>query len=313
VAGAAAGSGDHDVGLGPPVDRQRGWATAGLVGIALVWGATFSAVKDAVESMPSTDFLAIRFTLAAAAMIVLRPSSLRRVHRATVGHGVGLGVLLAAAYLAQTVALESISAGTAGVLTALLVLLAPLVGAITVRTPVPARVWAALVLGGAGLAVLATRSGGLGTGEGLTVLAAAVLAGHLVALAAVAERHDLWALTMVQLVTAATVLAVLAAPAGITAPPDASVWRDVLVASVLAIAIALLVQIWAQRRLPPTRVGLLLASEPVFAVLLAWTLAGEVVTWQVAAAGALVVAAVLIVELSANGERRAEAAAAPQP
>ena len=312
MAGAAADFGGHEVGLGPPVDRHQRWAVVALLAVALVWGATYTAVKDAVESMPATDFLAIRFTLAAAVMIALRPSSLRRVHRVTVRHGVGLGILLGAGYLAQTVGLESISAGTSGVLTALLVVFAPLVGAATIRSPLSGRVWLALALGGLGLGVLATSTGGLGAGEWLTVLAAAVLAGHLVALAVVSEVHDLWALTVVQLVTAATLLAVLATPGGITAPPDAAVWGDVLVASVLAIAVALLVQMWAQRRLSPARIGVLLATEPVFAIVAAWWLADEVVTWQLAAAGALVVAAVVTIELRQPGERHAGLVAAPE-
>ena len=157
------------------------------------------------------------------------------------------------------------------------------------------------------MAVIATSAGGLGAGEWLTMLAAAVLAGHLVALAAVSELHDLWALTVVQLVTAATILAVLAAPGGITAPPDAAVWADVLVASVLAIAVALLVQTWAQRRLAPARVGVLLATEPVFAVLVAVWVADQVLTWQLVAGAALVVAAVLTIELRQPRERPAGA------
>ena len=91
----------------------------GLLAVALVWGATFSAVKDAVESMPTTDFLAIRFTLAAAVLIALRPSSLGRRAAADRAATVSaLGVLLGAGYLAQTVGLESIAAAASGVLTA---------------------------------------------------------------------------------------------------------------------------------------------------------------------------------------------------
>ena len=227
VAGAAADPRDHEVGLGPPVDRQRGWAVAGLIGTALVWGATFSAVKHAVTAMPATDFLAIRFTLAAVVMLALRPGSLRRVHRRTLRHGIPLGILLALAYLAQTTGLERTTPAVSGVLTGVLVVLVPFVAAAILRTPLPRLVWGALATAAIGVAVLASRGAGLGTGEGLTLVAALVLAGHLVALAVSSEAHDLWALTVVQLLTAATVFAVLAAPGGIVAPPDLGVWGDV--------------------------------------------------------------------------------------
>ena len=300
MAGAAAAARDHEIGLGPPVDRQRGRATAGLLGIALVWGASYTAVADAVEKMPATDFLAIRFTLAAVIMVALRPGSLRRIHRATMRHGIGLGVGLGAAYLAVTVGLERTTPAVAGVLTGLLVVIAALVAAATVRTPISGGTWVSLGIGSLGLAAIALREPGLGVGEGLILLGTLVLAGHLVALAVCSEQHDLWALTVVQLLAAATVLAVVAAPGGITTPPDLAVWGTVLLTAVLATAVAYVVQTWAQRRLSPARVGVLLATEPVFAVLVAVWLADEVVTWHLIVGGALVVEAVVLAETDAG-------------
>lgn len=297
MAEAAAGPLDHDVGLGPPVDRQRGLAIAGLLGVSVVWGSTFSAVKHAVEAMPTPDFLATRFTIAAAIMLALRPGSLRHVHRVTLRHGVPLGLLLGAAYLAQTLGLEGSTAAVAGILTGVLVVIAPFVAAPIVRTRITARVWAALLLGGVAVGVLAVGQAGLRAGEGLVLLGAALLAVHLVGFAACAEVHDLWTLTVVQLLTAATLLAAIAAPDGITAPRDAGVWGAVLLAAVLATAVAFMVQTWAQRRLSPTRVGALLATEPVFAVAVAVWLAGDVLTWQLALAGGLVVTAMVLAEL----------------
>jgi drug/metabolite transporter (DMT)-like permease len=300
VAGAAAGPRDREVGLGPPVDGQRAWATAGLLGVALVWGTTFSAVKDALDAMPATDFLAIRFTVATAVMLALRPGTLRHLDRNSLRDGVGLGVLLGGGYLAQTVGLERITPGVSGVLAGLVVVLAAVV-AVAFRLIHTTRwVWSALGLGGLAVAVLALPDDGLGAGEALTVLAALVLAGHLVAFARRSDVHDLWTLTVVQLLTAATILAVLAAPGGITTPPDLGVWVDVAIAAVLAMAVSYVVQTWAQRRLSPTRVGVLLAAEPAFAVLVAVLVADEVLSWQLLLAGALVIASMIVSELGSH-------------
>lgn len=299
MAGAAAGARDHEVGLGPPVDGQRGWATGGLVGIALVWGASYTAIKDAVEKMPATDFLAVRFTLAAAVMVALRPGSLRHLDRGTLRHGIGLGVCLAAAYLTLTAGLERTTPAIAGLLTALLVVLAPLVAAATVRAPLGTGAWLALAIGALAIGALAIGPG-LRVGEGLTLLGVLILAGHLVALAMCSDLHELWALTVVQLLTAATLLAGLAAPGGISAPPDLTVWGTVVLTAVLATAVAYVVQTWAQLRLSPTRVGVLLAVEPLFAVLVAIWLADELVTWHLVAGAALVVAAMIVTELAAS-------------
>ena len=48
-------------------------AVIALLGVGFVWGAAFVLMKDAIEQQPYMDFLATRFTVAAIAMILLRP------------------------------------------------------------------------------------------------------------------------------------------------------------------------------------------------------------------------------------------------
>jgi drug/metabolite transporter (DMT)-like permease len=62
-------------------------------------------------------------------------------------------------------------------------------------------------------------------------------------------------------------------------------------------AAALLGQTWAQAHLPPTRTALIMSMEPVFAAFFAVTLGGESLTSRMLLGGALVLAAMLIVEL----------------
>jgi threonine/homoserine efflux transporter RhtA len=52
------------------------------------------------------------------------------------------------------------------------------------------------------------------------------------------------------------------------------VWFAILVCGVLASAVAFVVQTWAQRRIPPARVALILVTEPAFGGLFGWWTAG---------------------------------------
>ena len=67
--------------------------------------------------------------------------------------------------------------------------------------------------------------------------------------------------------------------------------------ALVAGAAAMLGQTWAQAHLPPTRTAIIMSMEPVFAALFAVLLGGESATARMLLGGALVLAAMLIVEL----------------
>ena len=56
-------------------------AVIALLGVCLTWGVAFVLMKDAIEKQPYMDFLAVRFTLAAGAMFLLRPKTSSRFDR----------------------------------------------------------------------------------------------------------------------------------------------------------------------------------------------------------------------------------------
>ena len=56
-------------------------------------------------------------------------------------------------------------------------------------------------------------------------------------------------------------------------------------------------QTWAQAHLPPTRTAIMMSMEPVFAAFFAVLLGGESLTSRMLLGGALVLAAMLVVEL----------------
>jgi drug/metabolite transporter (DMT)-like permease len=171
---------------------------------------------------------------------------------------------------------------------------------------VPAAAWVGVTLATGGLALISLRGLSIGTGELLTLVCAFAYAVQLVGLGEWSARHDPYALAVVQLATV-TVVSVLAALGDrqLVAPPDGGVWAAVLVTSILATAVAFLVQTWAQSFMSATRAAVVLTMEPVFAGLAA-VAAGERLDWRVPAGGALVLAAMYLVELGPRRGREAE-------
>lgn len=286
---------------GEPARRRL--AIVLLVVVTAAWGSTFLLVKDVVAEMPSLRFLALRFALAAALLLIVRPRAVLRLDRRVVRNGVLLGACLGGGYIFQTVGLEHTSAAVSGFITGLSVVFTPLLAwPMLGHRPAPATT-AAVVLATAGLAVLSLRNGAIGAGELLTLACALCYALQIVGLGAWARHRDLYGLTVVQLLTVAAMCTVGALPGGLGLPHGSLAWFGVVATAVLATAVAFVVQSWAQSFISPTRAAIVFTLEPVFAGLVAW-FGGETLGWPVLLGGALVVAAMVLSELL--GEKRGE-------
>ena len=87
-------------------------AVIALLGVGFTWGAAFVLMKDAIEQQPYMDFLATRFTIAAIAMVLLRPKVALSFKTGDIRFGGLIGVVLAFGYITQTIGLELTTAAT---------------------------------------------------------------------------------------------------------------------------------------------------------------------------------------------------------
>jgi drug/metabolite transporter (DMT)-like permease len=149
----------------------------------------------------------------------------------------------------------------------------------------------------AGLAVLSLRGFSVGFGEALTLAAAALYALHILGLGRYSTSASATGLATVQAFVIALVALVGALPGGITLPQDGGQWTSLLYMALVAGAVALWAQTWAQSHLPATRAAIVMTMEPVFAAFFAVLLGGESLTARMLLGGGLVLAAMYVVEL----------------
>ena len=150
------------------------------------------------------------------------------------------------------------------------------------------------------------RALSIGYGEALTLVSALLYALHIVGLGAWSTPHEALGMSIVQLVVIAVVCLVATLPDGIVLPQTAADWLSVVYMALFAGALALVAQTWAQAHLPPTRSAIIMSMEPVFAAFFAVLLGGEALTLRMLAGGAMVLAAMLVVELVPRRQVEAE-------
>ena len=288
--------------------RKRKLAELALVFNTIVWGATFTLVKSALGGVSAVLFLALRFSLASAALLAIfyKPLSRREAWR-NARPGVLVGVFLFLGYLFQTQGLRFTSAPKSAFLTGLTSVMVPLlVSSVYGIKPRISEVFGLLLASaGLGLMTLPDSHGSINRGDVLTLLCAVAFAAHIVSLGHYSKTTRFEALSVAQVGTAAVLS--LALFGWVETPRvdwrPAVVWA-ILITGFLATAMAFTVQAWAQKFTTSTRTALIYMLEPVVAWMTSYLLAGEGLSRPGAAGAALILGGVLLVELKPVNPRQ---------
>ena len=281
---------------------------------ALIWGTAFVAQSVGASSLGPFAFTAARSVVAFVFLLALclgrralagdaAPVTKRRD---LVMGGLACGTALAVATCFQQKGLETTASGKAGFLTALYVVLVPVLGLFTgKRTPL--NVWCSLPLAAAGLYALC--GGGPMTvepGDLYVLLGAVCFAGHILIIDRFTGRVDGMELSCAQFLTEAAVC--LAGAALFREPFDPAGLRTVLgpilYVGIFSSGVAYTLQILAQKGSDPTVVSLLLSLESVFATLAGAAILHERLAGREYLGCALMLGAVVLAQLPPPGRGR---------
>jgi len=262
------------------------------VGVTAVWGWTFVVVKNAIAEYPTLPFLQLRFLLAFLVMAIL----VRRLPtRKELRVGLLVGAVLAMGYLTQTLGLNLISPGNAGLITGLLVLFTPFIDRLF-GVPLKRRTIIAVIVAVIGIGMVTGGPSAFGLGDLLVVVCAMFLALHIVLLSRWSPGLRSAPLAMVQMGACALIFS--AGGTWSLSMPSTDVWIAIVITGVFASALAFFIQTWAQSHLDASRTALIIAMEPAWAVAAAVVLAGQRFGWLQAVGAALVLAAIVGHELA---------------
>lgn len=287
---------------------RRQAADLALLFNTVVWGATFVLVKNALDDISPVLFLAMRFTLATVALVILFHGPLRALFTwKAAAAGALAGVFLYAGYLFQTLGLRFTSAPKSAFLTGLTSILVPFLGALVYRTkPRLSEALGVLVAtAGLWLMTLPGAMGSIARGDLLTLIGAFGFAAHIVTLGHYSEAMRFEVVSVAQLGAAA----VLALSSFWWAEVPRVVWRpmvvwSVLVSGILSTAVAFTIQAWAMQYTTATRTALIYLLEPVVAWVTSFWLAGEGLSRHGAVGAALILLGVVLVELKPLRQRQ---------
>ena len=249
-----------------------------LLLVAILWGSAFAAQRIAGQLGSVFFFNATRFLLAA---LLLLPFSLKkRLPGKQVLWMVVSGTILFLGSAFQQAGLVTTTAGNAGFITSLYVVIVPFVMLIGWRERPHWLAVVAVILAAIGAFLLST--GGslrIQAGDALELAGALFWAMHVVILGKFAFEFDAISFSTGQLVMGSLLNF---AAAGLfersNVALSAPLLGAILYTAVVSLGLAYTLQIWGQRHTPPTDAAIILSLESVFAVLGAWLILNERLT-----------------------------------
>lgn len=276
-----------------------------LLVAALIWGFAFVAQRVGMSYIGPFLFNGVRFALGC---LVLLPLLRRRGNTAgdpgsrngkgIVGGSLLAGLLLFGGASLQQVGIVYTTAGKAGFITGLYVVMVPFLGLFWGQRT-HAGTWAGALLAAAGLYFLSVTGGlVMARGDFLVFLGALFFAGHVLVIGWLAPRMDSIHLAVIQFAACSVLsLAVAALTEPIVPEKLLGAVPAILYGGVLSVGVAYTLQVVGQRKAPPAHAAILLSLESAFAALGGWLLLDEILSLRQFAGCALMLAGMLLSQL----------------
>lgn len=256
-----------------------------LLAVAVAWGSTYWVAKELVSQDTVLAVLCVRMTLTAVALGIILVLMRKRLQKTEAVIGCILGLLLSTVFTFETFGIAATSATNAGLIISLTIVMTPLLETVVGKRKLSRLFYLAAVIAVAGVYFLATggAAASFGFGDLLILLAAVARAVHVTGMhrLSVGRSIDSLNLTFVQMASSALVFLIMSSLWGTPAPTYTAGmdWSAALQMAYLVIVCTVFpffIQMWAVRKTSPTRVSLLLGTEPVWAAVIGVTLAGDV-------------------------------------
>jgi drug/metabolite transporter (DMT)-like permease len=252
-----------------------------LLAVAIVWGASYLSAKAITPYATVPAMLSVRFAIATLAMVAIWLIRRKKFSKTDLVLGTIFGLTQSAIMSVETFGLKITSATNAGLLISLTIIFTPIMESAWNKRWLPRSFFLAAVGAIVGVALLVTGNGiqEPNFGDVLLFIAAIVRAVHVTAQGVLTRNKEASSFNMIlmQCLTATVVFFVFDVQGAFDAIQSfgPAQWAGTLFLALFCSVFAFVAQLWAIRRTSASRSSLLLATEPIWAVVIAVLFGGE--------------------------------------
>ena len=277
---------------------------------ALIWGCAFVAQSVGMDYVGPFTFNAVRSLIGAVVLLPVialmdrlegkdkKKAVKKGDTRTLILGGVCCGIALGVASSLQQIGIQYTTVGKAGFITAMYIVIVPLMGVFVGRKVRPV-IGLCVVIAVAGLYFLCMKGGfSLGGGDLLVLICAVAFSVHILVIDHFSPLVDGVRMSAIQFLVAGLMCSV---PMFLWEQPQPAVilsaWAPILYAGVLSCGVAYTLQILGQKGADPVVASLLLSLESVFSVLAGWVILGQALSARELFGCALMFGAIILAQL----------------
>lgn len=289
---------------------MKKWLAIGaLILVTVIWGGGFVASDMALESMKPFQIMMVRFLLASVLMGVIswgqrKGEEKLKDRSGAIKAGVLMGVTLFMGFAFQIIGLQYTTPSKNAFLTALNVVIVPFIAFVILKKKIGAKGIIGAVMSVLGVGLLSLNGNfTVSLGDGLTLLCAVGFAFQIFFTSEFVKKYPASVLNMVQMFTAFVLSAISLMIFG---ENDFQVttqgWLSALYLGVVSTTICYLLQTACQKYIDETKAAIILSMESVFGTIFSILILHEVVTVRMVIGCAVILAAVIISNMSETSE-----------
>jgi len=272
-----------------------------LLFITLIWGGTFSTMKDVINDVEPFLFIIFRFSLALFFFILIFNKKIK-INKNVLLLGFILGIFYTIGFQLQLVGLKFTSASKSAFITGLAVIFTPIFQMLIEKKLLSIWQIVGVLLTCAGLFIITNPgTGDINYGDILTVFSALSYGIYIVFIGRFALKADVNGLVVMQFLTVVVFslpFALYYYDSNFGFEITGKIIITLLYLSILATVVCTYLHTKYQRETTPTKAAIIFSFEPIFAVIIASLFYNEEITLKLVFGGGLIMSGLLFSELS---------------
>lgn len=274
-----------------------------LLFVATIWGFAFVAQRIGMDHVGPFTFNGLRFVLGTLSLLPIiffqRNSKSIQNNNGIIKSGIISGVFLFLGISFQQVGLVYTTAGKAGFITGLYVVIVPFLNLFFKQDKTGLGTWIGVILASIGMFLLSVTSNmSMEFGDLLVLFSAICFAFHLIIIGRLSKRFNTALLSLVQCIVCSVLSLLVAAVFETFILADIlSISIPLLYGGVMSVGVAYSLQIYGQKNSPASHAAIILSLESVFAAIGGWLILNEILSGRAFLGCALMLAGMLISQL----------------
>lgn len=296
---------------------KKYYGEAALLLITVIWGGTFALIKNALNDISPSLFLAIRFGVASIILFPFLYSQLKSINKETFIAGTILAIFFFLGFQFQTIGLNYTTATKSGFITGTFVVIIPILQILIEKRKPRIHNIIGVILVFIGLIFLSSKGenlfhffeefgSDLNIGDLFTLICAILFAFQVVYVDIFTKKYPYMPMVFIQLFISAIggmFSAVILSSLGLEQTKftlNFNVVTAILYTSIFASIIAITIQLKYQKVVSPTKAGIIYSFEPIMAAILAYLILSEKITNFGFIGGAFIFAGLIVSEIFAK-------------